>query len=158
MSAQRQLGVGAAAAPLPDSRAAGAGQKFVPLRPARSLKIEFSLNRRARGAPLLRAGWPPADCDSLARRDLILPAGTWVSVRVNELISTEHNRAGDSFTGTLAQPVVADGMVVARRGQTVAGRVAESIKGGRVKGTSRLAVELTEIGLVDGRQMPVRHR
>lgn len=74
---------------------------------------------------------------------------------MNEPLSSDHNRAGDTFTATLAQPVVADGFIVARRGQTVAGRVAEAVKAGRAKGTSRLAIELTELGLADGQQMPV---
>jgi hypothetical protein len=75
---------------------------------------------------------------------------------VNEPLSSDQNRPGDLFTATLAQPLVADGYVVARRGQTVAGRVAEVQKAGRVKGTSRLGLELTEINLVDGQLLPIR--
>ena len=56
----------------------------------------------------------------------------------------------------ISQPLVIDGLVVARRGQTVGGRVAEVQKGGRVKGTSSLAIELTEVSLVDGQQIPMR--
>ena len=72
-----------------------------------------------------------------APSQLIIPAGTWIKIRV-------------------AQPIVADGYVVARRGQTIEGRVSESIKAGKAKGTSRLGVELIALSLVDGRQMPVR--
>jgi hypothetical protein len=86
---------------------------------------------------------------------LTLPAGTWVTVRVNEPLASDRNQQGDAFTATLAQPLVAEGRVVARRGQMVAGRVTEALKGGRVKGTSRLGLELTELSLVDGRQIPV---
>jgi hypothetical protein len=75
---------------------------------------------------------------------------------VNEPLSSDHSRPGDIFTATLAQPLVADGFVIARRGQTIAGRVAEAQKAGRVKGTSRLGLELTEISLVDGQLLPVR--
>ena len=83
---------------------------------------------------------------------LTMPAGSWITVRVNEPLSSDHNQAGDTFTATLVQPVVAEGRVIARRGQTVAGRVSEAQKAGRVKGVSRLAIELTEMSLVDGRQ------
>lgn len=86
---------------------------------------------------------------------LALPAGSWITVRLNQPISTNQNQPGDAFTATLAQPLVADGLVIARRGQTVAGRVVESQKGGRVKGTSRLVIELTELSLVDGQQVPI---
>jgi hypothetical protein len=87
---------------------------------------------------------------------LVLPAGAWITVRINELLSSDHNQSGDAFTATLAEPLVADGLVAARRGQTVEGRVVEALKAGRVKGTSSLRLELTQIRLVDGQQLPVR--
>ncbi len=86
---------------------------------------------------------------------LTVPAGTWITVRVDQPISTDHNQQGDPFTATLAQPLVVNGRVIARRGQTVAGVVAEAQKAGRVKGTSRLALQLTEMSLADGRQIPI---
>jgi len=87
---------------------------------------------------------------------LLLPAGSWITVRVNQPLSTDHNQQGDAFTATLAQPVIAEGRVVARRGQMVAGRVAEVLKSGRVKGTARIGIELTELSLVDGQQVTIR--
>ena len=87
---------------------------------------------------------------------ITIPAGTWLTVRVNQPLSSDRNLPGDSFTATLTQPVVADGFVIARRGQTIGGRVAEAIKAGKVKGTSRLGIELTELSLVDGQQLPIR--
>ncbi len=87
---------------------------------------------------------------------LVLSAGTWITVRVNETLSSDHNRAGDQFSATLSQPLVVDGYVVARRGQTVAGRVTDAVKAGRIRGTSKLGLELTDISFVDGRQLPVR--
>ncbi len=91
-----------------------------------------------------------------APSQLIIPAGTWIKIRVDQPLSSDRNNAGDSFSATLAQPLIADGFVVARRGQTLEGRVSEAIKAGRSKGTSRLGIELTQMGLVDGRQMPLR--
>ncbi len=87
---------------------------------------------------------------------LILAAGSWITVRVNQPLSSDRNQPGDSFTATLAQPLIVNGFVIARRGQTVAGRVAEAIKAGHVKGTSRLGLQLTELSLVDGQQIPLR--
>jgi hypothetical protein len=87
---------------------------------------------------------------------LTIPAGTWISVRVNEVLSSDQNRAGDGFTATLTQPLVVQGYVVARAGQTIGGQVADAQKAGRIKGTSRLALELTELSLVDGQQVPMR--
>ena len=87
---------------------------------------------------------------------LTIPAGAWIRVRVNQMLSSDRNQPGDSFTAALIEPLVVNGLVVARRGQTIAGRVVEAQKAGRVKGTSRLGVELTEISLVDGQQLPVK--
>ncbi len=111
--------------------------------------------------PLLAQQPDPEPNQNLQQRNanasqLILPAGSWISVRVNQPLSSDRNQPGDGFTATLAQPIIADGIVVARRGQTLAGRVAEAVKAGRVKGTSRLSVEVTELSLVDGQQIPVR--
>lgn len=87
---------------------------------------------------------------------LTLPAGTWISVRTDQVLSSDHNLPGDVFSVTLEQPLVANGFVVARRGQILSGRVAEAVKAGRVKGTSRLALELTDVTLADGENIPVR--
>jgi hypothetical protein len=103
-------------------------------------------------------GWrqvdsPSASCDSPAQ--LTLPAGTWISVRADQVLSSDHNLPGDVFSATLAQPLVANGLVVARRGQILSGRVTDAVKAGRVKGTSRLALELTDVTLADGENVPV---
>jgi hypothetical protein len=100
---------------------------------------------------------PPADAtnNEAVPSQLTLPAGTWISVRTDQVLSSDHNLPGDTFTATLAQPLVANGFVVARRGQILSGRVAEAAKAGRVKGTSRLALELADVTLADGENMPI---
>lgn len=87
---------------------------------------------------------------------LTLPAGTVVSIRSNDWLSSDHNKAGDLFTGTLAQPLVINGWVVARRGQNVTGKVVDAQKAGRVKGVSKLGLELSELTLVDGQVVAVK--
>lgn len=86
---------------------------------------------------------------------LTIPAGTVLIMRLNEPLSSDHNQIGDRFTGTLEQPLVVNGWVVARRGQMVMGQVKSAKKAGRVKGTSELGVELTDLTLVDGGQAPI---
>src|SRR5258707_1960104 len=87
---------------------------------------------------------------------LTIRPGTYVTIRVNQPLSSDHNQPGDAFAATLVRPIVVDGVVVAQRGQTVSGRVAEAHKAGRVEGTSRLGVQLTELELVDGQQVPIQ--
>ena len=97
---------------------------------------------------------PPARTELPAQ--LTIQRGAFVTVRVDQPLSSDRNQQGDAFSATLVRPVVVDGVVVAERGQTLAGRVAEAQKAGRVRGVSRLAVELTDISLVDGRQVSIQ--
>jgi hypothetical protein len=87
---------------------------------------------------------------------ITLPAGTWVTIRLNEPLSSDHNQTGDAFTGTLLEPIIANGLMIARRGETVTGMVTEAQKAGRVSGVSHLKLELTGIQLADGRQIQVK--
>jgi hypothetical protein len=87
---------------------------------------------------------------------LTIPPGTFVTVRLNQELSSDHNQEGDVFSASLSQPIVVDGVVVAQRGQSVMGRVAEAQKAGRVQGTSRLALQLTGLTLADGSQANIQ--
>jgi hypothetical protein len=75
---------------------------------------------------------------------------------VNQPLSSDHNQVGDSFTATLESPLVADGVVVAEPGQTLAGRVSVAEKANHGKTVSRLGLQLTDLALVDGQQVPVQ--
>ena len=86
--------------------------------------------------------------------ELTVKPGMFVTVRTNQPLSTDHNQVGDTFTATLMQPLVVDGVVVANRGQTVYGRVAEVEKQHSDK-PSRLKLELTGLTLADGTQAPM---
>ncbi len=87
---------------------------------------------------------------------LTLPAGTLIAVRTTQPLSSDRNRPGDSFTTILDQPVVVQGWVVARRGQTAIGKVAIAQRADRNRDNSQLAIELNELMLVDGQQVPIR--
>src|SRR5205807_81217 len=86
---------------------------------------------------------------------LTVPAGTILLIRMNDYLSSDHNQIGDHFTAVLENPLVVNGWVVARRGQVLVGQVKEARKAGRIKGTSELGVELTDLTVVDGRQVPI---
>jgi len=86
--------------------------------------------------------------------EVTMKSGAYVTVRVNQPLSSDHNHQGDAFSATLMQPLVADGIVIAQRGQTVYGRVVEAEKA-HVDKPSRLRLELTGVTLADGAQTPV---
>ena len=100
---------------------------------------------------------PPTQVPSVVVPPILtIPAGTFVTVRLMGGLSSDTNVQGDGFSATLEQPLVVDGWVVARRGQIAVGHVVSAQKAGRIKGVSSLGVALSDLPLVDGRQLPVQ--
>jgi hypothetical protein len=87
---------------------------------------------------------------------LTIKPGTYVTVRLNQPLSSDKNQVGDAFSATLVRPVVVDGVIVAERGQTLGGRVSEAQKAGKVSGVSRLGLQLIDLPIVDGQQVPIQ--
>jgi hypothetical protein len=87
---------------------------------------------------------------------LTIPEGTYITVEVTDQLSSDRSRPDDAFTSILHQPIVVDGWVVARAGQPVMGRVVAVQKSGQVKGKSNIGIELGELILVDGQQIPIQ--
>jgi hypothetical protein len=87
---------------------------------------------------------------------LTLKPGTFVVVRLNQVLSSDHNKPGDAFTGTLAQPLVVDGFVVAQRGQLISGTVTQAEKAHHGENVSHLGVTLTNLTVADGNQLPIQ--
>ncbi len=80
---------------------------------------------------------------------LRVPTGTTISIRMNETLSTEQNKAGDVFTARLERPIVdADGTVIVPAGAIVRGRVTAVAPSGRVGQTAamKLAFEAISFG------------
>ncbi len=77
-----------------------------------------------------------------APRTITLPQGTPLMVRTTTEISTKSVRTGDSFVGSLEEPLTVGGVVVAPKGADVTGVVANANPGGRVKGRAELELRL----------------
>jgi hypothetical protein len=82
-----------------------------------------------------------------------IPAGTLLTVRVDQTLSTQTVQTGEAFRASLDQPLVIDGFVIAERGARVEGRVVESDPGGRTRGTARLSLELVRLNSSDGQRL-----
>ncbi|MGA2846568.1 MAG: hypothetical protein ABSF68_14230 [Candidatus Acidiferrales bacterium] len=87
---------------------------------------------------------------------LTLPTGAILQVRTTGWLSSDRNKVGDNVILTLDQPLIVDGLVVARRGQTVTGTVVNAERAGRVKGVSKLGISLSQLTLVDGQLVDVK--
>jgi hypothetical protein len=78
-------------------------------------------------------------------KKIYVPAGTRILIRTISTIDSTKQKAGDRFTASLETNLVVDNIVVAPRGTTVYGRLASAESAGRMKGSSELTLELTDI-------------
>lgn len=76
-----------------------------------------------------------------------IPAGEHIVIRLGETLSSKRNNSGDSFSGTVAQPVSVNGRVVIPQGTTAAGTVADAKPLGRFKGGAVLRIVLNSINV-----------
>jgi hypothetical protein len=78
-------------------------------------------------------------------RKVTIPAGTQVTVRLNDPLDSEKNQVGDTFHGSMGAPIVIDDQTVIPTGADVTGRVAAVQSAGRFAGSSLLTLELTSL-------------
>ena len=89
-------------------------------------------------------------------RTVTIPSGTILTIRTIQTLSSKSNAAGDTFTGTLDQPLVLEDMVIAERGSRVEGKVVEVTESGRIKGLAQMSIALTKINTSDGQSVDVQ--
>ena len=78
-------------------------------------------------------------------RQLTVPAGTILRLRVNRSFGSDLSRVEDHVPATLARPVVIGGQTVLPAGSLASGYVAQAVRPGKVKGRGRVAVRFTRI-------------
>jgi hypothetical protein len=76
---------------------------------------------------------------------ITVPAGTRILIRMIDSIDTTKQKAGFRFTASLETNLQAEDVVVAPRGTTVYGKLISAESAGRMKGSSELTLELTDI-------------
>ena len=86
-----------------------------------------------------------------------LPANTAVHVRLDHQLATNKTKAGETFSGALAEPLAAGGRTLFPAGTKVAGRVSEAVGCGPHQ-TATLSLELTEVGSMAIRTSLLRFR
>jgi hypothetical protein len=88
------------------------------------------------------------------QRMVTVPAGTRILIRTVDSIDSSKQKAGFRFTATLETNLQAQGMVVAPRGTTVYGRLAQASSAGNMSGGAQLTLELTDI-VINGNAHPL---
>ena len=87
----------------------------------------------------------PGFFDRVAAKPIVIPAGTMITVRLGEAVSSKTSRNGDSFSAEVAQPVEVGGKVVVPSGAEASGHVVEAVPEGRFKGGAKLRLALDSI-------------
>jgi len=80
-------------------------------------------------------------------KDVTLPAGTVITVRLASAVGSKTNSTGDHFNATIATPVKSGGKVVLPKGAEVLGKVAQAVPQGRFKGAAVLRLVLETVTL-----------
>jgi hypothetical protein len=87
-----------------------------------------------------------------------IPAGTTLTIRIDQHISVKASHVGETFTGELVDPVLAsDNSIVVPKNAVVGGVVDVSHRRGHFKGRSLLELRLTSLTL-NGTQYPLTTR
>ncbi|MDT8069069.1 MAG: hypothetical protein ROO76_12970 [Terriglobia bacterium] len=91
---------------------------------------------------------------AISQNRITIPAGTRILVRTIEPIDSSTNKTGYRFTATLETNLLMDDVIVAPRGATVYGQLAEASSAGKMSGSSKLKLELTDI-VIKGTAYPL---
>src|SRR5690242_15101755 len=92
-------------------------------------------NAPAAAAPAPAPAAPPA----------VVPAGTSLTVTVDQAVGTKQNQSGDHFEASLAEPVTVEGNQVLPAGAKIRGTVTEAESAGHLKGGATLSLTLDSI-------------
>jgi hypothetical protein len=82
-----------------------------------------------------------------ALRPMVVPAGTVITVRLGQTVGSKLSSPGETFTATVASPVVVEGKTAIATGASATGTVVDAKPLGRFKGGASLQLRLTSISI-----------
>lgn len=102
------------------------------------------------GEPMATAPAPaaaPAPMEKPKPEPIVIPAGTAITIKTNEALGSKISQPGQTFTGSVAQPVSVGGRSVIPAGSTVTGTVVNAKAKGKIKGEGELSITLTSVAI-----------
>jgi hypothetical protein len=87
---------------------------------------------------------------SIPARDGEVPAGTLLTVRMRETISTATTLVNAPFTAEVTEPMESNGRIIIPAGSTVQGRVSQVRGGRRIAGPAAIHLTTESVTLLDG--------
>jgi hypothetical protein len=86
---------------------------------------------------------------------IVIPAGTRLTIKTGKALGSKSSQTGQTFAGTLAQPVSVEGRAALPAGSSVSGTVLTAKAKGKFKGEGQLDLTLTSIA-VRGHTYPIQ--
>jgi BON domain len=103
----------------------------------------LSATEQAANTPAAAPVAPPVE--QPAPQPIVVPAGTALTVAVDQALSSKTSQAGQTFSATLVQPVSVDGATAIPKGSRVTGTVITAKEKGKIKGEGELSLALKSI-------------
>jgi hypothetical protein len=113
-------------------------------RPSGSSRAASGSARAAASPAAAAVGEPPAP-PKPQFKEVTIPSGTSITVRLETAVASDTSKVEDRVRGTLAKPVVVDGVTAIPDGSSVTGTVTEAVRSGKVKGRASLALRFTSL-------------
>ena len=93
-----------------------------------------------------------------AARDITIPAGTQLRVKLDNSVGSDLSRVEDTVRGRLVSPIVMDGRTVLTSGAPLVGSVTQAVRSGKVKGRATLGLRFHSLTAADHEQYRISTR
>jgi hypothetical protein len=95
--------------------------------------------------PVAAQPTPPPPPPPPPPQPIVVPSGTALTITLSQALGSKSSQTGQTFLGTLAQPVTVRGKPAIPSGSTVSGTVVSAKAKGKIKGEGELVLSLTSI-------------
>ena len=96
-------------------------------------------------APAQAMAPPPPPVEKPKPQPIVVPSGTTLTITVGQALSSKTSQTGQTFIGTLAQPVSVGGKTAIPARSTISGTVVSAKSKGKIKGQGELDLALTSV-------------
>jgi len=96
-------------------------------------------------SPAKGQGAKPGLLQRMTSKQLTIPEGAVITVRLGSTISSKGSRSGDTFSASVAEPVMVEGKTAIPEGAAATGTVAEAHALGKFKGGALLRITLDAV-------------
>ncbi|MBD3869323.1 MAG: hypothetical protein IFK94_14475 [Acidobacteria bacterium] len=87
--------------------------------------------------------------------DVVVPADTVLAVQFLDTISSDVNATGDSFSVSVVEPIVVNGVTAIDQGSVVFGNILEVVPSKKIGAGAQMNMEFTRVMLPSGEEYPL---